>query len=243
VTDRPFYGDDFTPKPDIPEPDTEAAVRFLKRWCPEGPWVLTSIVPDGKTTTQTFAADSWRDAAAWISDRQTKENIYFHVNPTLRPLTNKASKEDMARLAWLHVDVDPRAGEDIAAERERALKLLDWSRQDLLYAIKGLEQQKLNETYDGERWSINGILKHISGAEWWYQERIGSPFPAREEDLPEDPVESLELVRAHLASFLPQLVNVRRTVDEEGELWSPRKMLRRAAWHERDHTEHIHKLL
>jgi hypothetical protein len=124
VTDRPFYGDDFTPKPDIPEPDTEAAVRFLKRWCPEGPWVLTSIVPDGKTTTQTFAADSWRDAAAWISDRQTKENIYFHVNPTLRPLTNKASKEDMARLAWLHVDVDPRAGEDIAAERERALKLL-----------------------------------------------------------------------------------------------------------------------
>ena len=36
---------------------------------------------------------------------------------------------------------------------------------------------------------------------------------------------------------------VDKVVGLEGELWSPRKMLRRAAWHERDHTEHIRKLL
>jgi hypothetical protein len=29
----------------------------------------------------------------------------------------------------------------------------------------------------------------------------------------------------------------------DGEFWSPRKLLRRAVWHERDHTEHIRKLL
>jgi len=29
----------------------------------------------------------------------------------------------------------------------------------------------------------------------------------------------------------------------EGEIWSPRKALRRAVWHERDHTEHIRKIL
>jgi hypothetical protein len=28
----------------------------------------------------------------------------------------------------------------------------------------------------------------------------------------------------------------------KGELWSPRKLLRRAIWHERDHTEHILKI-
>lgn len=29
----------------------------------------------------------------------------------------------------------------------------------------------------------------------------------------------------------------------DGEFWSPRKMLRRAVWHERDHTFHIDKLI
>jgi hypothetical protein len=29
----------------------------------------------------------------------------------------------------------------------------------------------------------------------------------------------------------------------DGEFWSPRKLLRRAVWHERDHTGHIRKLL
>jgi hypothetical protein len=34
-----------------------------------------------------------------------------------------------------------------------------------------------------------------------------------------------------------------KVVGVEGEMWSPRKVLRRAVWHERDHTEHIRKLL
>jgi hypothetical protein len=28
----------------------------------------------------------------------------------------------------------------------------------------------------------------------------------------------------------------------EGEFWSPRKLLRRAVWHERDHSQHIRQL-
>ncbi len=56
-------------------------------------------------------------------------------------------------------------------------------------------------------------------------------------------MESLELVRAHFLGWLPKQEGVRRMIDEEGETWSPRKVLRRALWHERDHTEHIRKLL
>jgi hypothetical protein len=187
---------------------------------------------------------SWvqQHGVSWLRPDDIEMNVeetfdaYF-IPPDLA-LTRGHDKEYMIE-SFFRYDEAPLSETDV----ERALKLLDWSRQDLLYAIKGLEQQKLNATYDGERWSINGILKHIGGAEWWYQERIGSPFPAREEDLPEDPVEALELVRAHFASLLPKLVSVRQTVDQEGELWSPRKVLRRAAWHERDHTKHIHKLL
>lgn len=135
-------------------------------------------------------------------------------------------------------DGEPLNGTDI----ERSFKLLDWSRQDLLRVVKGLSDQQLNEEHPGERWSINGILLHVAHAEWWYQERVGSPFPEHEDDLPSDPPACLELVRAHFSSMLPKLEGVHQALDVEGEIWSPRKMLRRALWHERDHTQHIRKL-
>jgi hypothetical protein len=125
----------------------------------------------------------------------------------------------------------------------QALKLLAWSRADLLNVLKGLSAEKLEQTYPDERWNINGILKHIAGAEWWYQERIGHPFPEDEEDLPADPVERLIVVRDHFNSLLPNLNGVDNVIGLDGEIWSPRKALRRALWHERDHTEHIRKLL
>ena len=128
-------------------------------------------------------------------------------------------------------------------EMERALKLLAWSRADLMRLVEGLAPEKLEQTYPNERWNIKGILRHIGGAEWWYQERIGYPFPAREADVPADPFERLAVVREHFTALLPRLDGVSRVVGLEGEIWSPRKVLRRALWHERDHTEHIRKLL
>ena len=128
-------------------------------------------------------------------------------------------------------------------EIERALKLLAWSREDLMALVQSLDAEKLAQTYPHERWAIDGILKHIGIAEWWYQERIGSPYPENEADVPSDPFERLQVVRDHFSSLLPRLDGVHRVVGLEGEIWSPRKVLRRALWHERDHTEHIRKLL
>jgi hypothetical protein len=112
-------------KPELPPShDTKAAINFLKKFRPGGPWVLTSIVPDGRTTTRTFDAAKWTEAAKWIEERQGKENIYYNLNPTRRAIDSKSSKEDIARMEFLHVDIDPRAGEDPEEEKERALKLL-----------------------------------------------------------------------------------------------------------------------
>lgn len=108
----------------IPAHDSLAAVEFLRRWSPEDQWVLTAIVPDGKTETATFTPDQGEIAQRWIEERQGHKNLYFHVNPVTKQLTSKATKEHVARLAWLHVDIDPRAGEDVEEERERALRLL-----------------------------------------------------------------------------------------------------------------------
>lgn len=95
---------------------------FLDNYRPGGPFVLTSIVPDGKTETRTFT-DS-KEAEAWAIRQNENKNIYFHVNRTRGPLTAKAKKEDIAAVEYLHVDIDPRTGEDFEQERARILRLL-----------------------------------------------------------------------------------------------------------------------
>jgi len=124
---------------------------------------------------------------------------------------------------------------------QRGLKMLSWSRSDLKIVIEGLSDEKFNQTYLGERWSINGILGHIGGAEWWYLDRLGLAFPR--EEVPEEPLARLEKVRAAFRTTLPKLEASNQVVGIDGEFWSPRKLLRRTLWHERDHTEHIRKLL
>jgi hypothetical protein len=46
-------------------------------------------------------------------------NLYFAVNPSREPADRKAEKTDIAVMEYLHVDVDPRAGENIPAEQAR----------------------------------------------------------------------------------------------------------------------------
>jgi hypothetical protein len=126
-------------------------------------------------------------------------------------------------------------------EIKHALDMLSWSRDDLLKTVHGLSEEKLNQTYTGERWSINGVLGHLGGAEWWYMHRLGLSFPRAE--VPEKPLARLEKVRRHLNAVLLKLDGVKQVIGIDGEFWSPRKVLRRALWHERDHVDHIRKLI
>jgi hypothetical protein len=139
--------------------------------------------------------------------------------------------------SWFLHDWKPLTAEEI----ERGLKILSWSRADLLEAVRGLSAAELDRSYPGERWNIAGILNHVGGAEWWYMDRLEIAFP--QQDVPKDPFERLEKVRAWLVEALPGLAGSKQVVGVDGEFWSPRKLLRRAAWHEIDHTQHIHKLL
>lgn len=129
-----------------------------------------------------------------------------------------------------------------ALEVEQAAQLLRWSRADLLAAVNGLTDAELDQTFPGERWSIRGILGHVAGAEWWYLERLNLTGLARA-DLPADKLKRLEVTRAEFEKIMPDLVGLERVVGRDGELWSPRKLIRRALWHELDHIGHIYKLL
>lgn len=105
------------------QPDTQLSLDFLARWKAGGPWVLTSIELDRKAiNTATFTEAE--AARVWLDKFNGKRNIYFHVNSARRELSKKAEREDIKSLDWLHVDIDPRVGEDIEEERVRSLKML-----------------------------------------------------------------------------------------------------------------------
>ncbi|MHB8779263.1 MAG: DinB family protein [Anaerolineales bacterium] len=124
---------------------------------------------------------------------------------------------------------------------ERGLKLLAWSHIDLLAVLEKLTPEQWAIKKDGERWDLAGIVNHIGGAEWWYLDRLGLAFPRNE--VPKEPLERIKKVRDLMTETLPGLKDVNQVVGVDGEFWSPRKVLRRALWHERDHTNHIQKIL
>jgi hypothetical protein len=96
---------------------------FLKKFRPKGPWVLTAIpVEGGKLSTATFAAKDERKVEKWLERNGKEHNIYFSVNPTCEAVTKKASREDIKSVEYLHVDVDPRAGEPLTDEQPRILQ-------------------------------------------------------------------------------------------------------------------------
>ena len=127
-------------------------------------------------------------------------------------------------------------------EGEYARHLLAYTRADLMTLVEPLSEEKRAERVVGEDFgSIDGILKHVGDAEWWYLDRLD--MACAEGDLPGDPLKRLEMVRSRLLSCLSDLVGDGHTAWVNGEGWSARKVIRRALWHERDHTQHIARLL
>lgn len=97
------------------------SLDFLKQFRPNGPWVLTAIpVEGGKLNTATFTDE--KKIETWIRTNGSEHNIYFSVNPTTAAVSKKASRQDIACVEYLHVDVDPRAGEPLTDEQPRILQ-------------------------------------------------------------------------------------------------------------------------
>lgn len=140
--------------------------------------------------------------------------------------------------AWFRHDWKPLTAEDI----RRGLLTLAWSREDLLELVAGLTPAQMNCQFEGERWSIAGVLRHVANAEHWYLHRLNLAGSSPEE-LPEDTFERLGVVRQRFNMVLPTLESSTTVIGVDGEIWSPRKLLRRAAWHEIDHIDHIFKLI
>lgn len=176
---------------------------------------------------------NWLAADAEIETRVEQVWVDYTIN------------DEYDRVETNGYDVEPFFEHDwkplTASEVERGLNLLAWSRADLLAVVEKLRPGQWAYKKEGERWDIAGIVNHIGGAEWWYLDRLGLAFPRAE--VPAEPLERLQKVRRLMNEVLPSLQGSKQVVGVDGEFWSPRKVLRRALWHERDHTAHIRKLL
>ena len=106
-------------------PRYDLSLDFLRRFHPGRRWLLTAIGQDRKgIETRTFAEATVPEMMQWLDRIGATHNLYFSVGEPLADFSKKAERTDMARVWWFHVDVDPRAGEDIGMEQQRSLGLL-----------------------------------------------------------------------------------------------------------------------
>ena len=186
-----------------------------------------------KEWVDSHLADSWmRDLRDFDIHLDESFDVYT-INETF-----DLSPRGIEINAWFRHDWKPLTSEDI----RRGLLTLEWSRTDLLELVASLSAAQLTREFEGERWSILGVLRHVANAEHWYLDRL-SLAPRSRGELPPDVFERLLEVRSVMNVALPTLEGVENVRGIEGEFWSPRKLLRRAAWHEIDHIQHIFRLI
>ena len=107
-----------------------AAVAFLQTMHPHDLWLVSAFRVNRadenvRNRTATFQAGEEDQLVAFLeSVSGGTHNVYFSVNPPVGPMTKKAERTDIERMAYLHVDLDPRAGEDPDLERTRLLELV-----------------------------------------------------------------------------------------------------------------------
>jgi hypothetical protein len=101
------------------------ALKYLELLRPGGPWLLTAFQLNG------LPRSSWATTAAEVRAFVTKHdgsaNVYYSVNPTRGRIEKKAAKVDIARIEFVHADLDPASGESSTAAKERYLAELNGS--------------------------------------------------------------------------------------------------------------------
>ena len=123
-----------------------------------------------------------------------------------------------------------------------ALRLLDWSREDFLQLAGSLLPDFLERPENEQRWKTwDDLLGHIWASENAILGAMGAAVDLM--TMPSDGVGRLQVVRARLRAALPEWTDVEMEREVLGEKWSPRKALRRALWHERDHTLQLEKVI
>lgn len=201
--------------------ETEALVRV--------PQALIAF----KSWLEGFTRDSWLQNLGDFDIRLVEAVHHHFLNEQYEPSLSGTSIG-----AWFHHDWLPLDESEI----QRGLSILSWAHQDLYELAASLSEEALDREYVGERWSIRGILRHVADSEWGYLDHL-SLIGRTPEQMPEDIWKRLAFTLAQYQALVPSLAGKEEVHGHAGELWSPRKVIRRACWHALDHCQHIHRLI
>ena len=124
------------------------------------------------------------------------------------------------------------------------LRVLACARADLLQAAHAIPRGAFDEPTPGLRRTVRGTLLHVAETEEWLLSRLG-----RRIDVPEpDPVRRAVDVRSCALEHLLRydradrdliFIPTERQSDDQEEMWSLRKCLRRLIEHELEHLEDL----
>jgi predicted RNase H-like HicB family nuclease/uncharacterized damage-inducible protein DinB len=137
---------------------------------------------------------------------------------------------------------------------EHYLRLMAFSRADLMVLIRDLPDALLDWQLDADSLSLRRLLRHVGNAEEWYVSRIVQPdtLPSEwrhDKDMPI--MRFLEMERRTAVERLRELTEAERTdvirtgrwTEHPDEPWTARKVLRRLVEHEREHTAQAREIL
>jgi predicted RNase H-like HicB family nuclease len=134
------------------------------------------------------------------------------------------------------------------ADVDRTLRLMEYSRRDLLKLCSSLQGDVLNWKPEGEPRTVDNCLRHVAMVEWWYVTRLDIELPRR---FPKDTFELLGYTRGLTTTSLRSLSKqqwseIFQPANDPSptcNLWTARKVLRRFVDHERLHTSYIRRML
>lgn len=168
----------------------------------------------GQTTAEQVEVELIEEHTAFISEDDFIVNAFFEHDRRL--LTD----DDVYHVAWL----------------------FECTRNDLMQVIRKLDTERLDRPIEEEvQKSIRGVIRHIALSERWCFDKID--LAQKRSTVPDDIFAALESVRAHSLRQLPSMVGNDTIGHFKQEVWSARKVLRRALWHERTHTQQIARYL
>ena len=196
--------------------------------------------------------DAIRDYNAWL--RRHNEPALPEEGPIAVEVVGESAHSgpfdpgDAA--AILEPDRQPLALE----EMEHDLRLMAYSRADLMVLVCDLPDAALDWQPDPQSFSIRRLLRHVGNAEEWYVSRIVPPhsLPSEwehDEDMPL--LDFLEMERRTVVTRLRQLTEEELSgvfhpthwTKHPEEAWTAGKVLRRFLEHEREHTAQLRKIL
>ncbi len=133
-----------------------------------------------------------------------------------------------------------------SVEITQYLRWHSYARAELFHLLAGIPKEVYVWRPEKGKRCLRETLEHIAGAELWYVTRLDeTPSSSLYNTQPADAVERLHYSQKILISRFQGLPDSRTGVERvhSGEIWTPRKVLRRALEHQQEHLNSIRLLL